>query len=227
MFQCDDEKIKCLKLLGQVFLDGCKSTAGGTLFILALFDDALQLLHHDDASSTSNQTQSSSPLANPAFKYSVFSMVFLLSALDSYVHFNILNHDNYKPQTKKTDTPLFEGEASDPQTEGCLVASTPLLSSTKPAHNHKWNAMAAFICTLSCSLDTASTPVSIMALLRTAGFLPSSNENQKIAALILSTMSAIISGLSAGTRYRMAMTHLETSDSTKEEQKPPCCHRHH
>ena len=219
MFQLSECDSEALKSMSRAFLEGCLSTASGTLFILKLIDDVAQLSWKEDYENEA------------VIKCSVFATISILSILDAYVHFRMYNHQRYNKrdesdQHAKLNEPC-SGNTEHIDNETLLLAKT----SHDPTQDFSW---PAFICAVSCSIDTASAPLVIMSLSRNAGLLGPTNPSQKIIEITLSSLTTILSAWSAPRLYAMGKKHLgnDRTDPTQNKSdndhtEHPCpCHPH-
>ncbi len=165
------------------------SIAGGTAFFLRMIDNIAYLAIHED-------------YKNPdALIYSSLTFFTLLSIADGWVHFKIYNHGRYDEQHDD------EGAA--------LVSKVSALPAGHDEHHHHLEfSWSAFLCTLSCSVDSSSVAVVIMTLLRGADILGPIDPDQRIVELAASGLMVGLSLWNAPRKYRMAKEHL-------------CCPGHH
>ncbi|PHQ82485.1 MAG: hypothetical protein COB66_00265 [Coxiella sp. (in: Bacteria)] len=194
-----------LKSFSRAACDTVLSIASGTAFALRIVDDMEHLL-------------GSEAYKNPKeFQYGALAFFAVLSLADGYVHFRMYNHARYN----KVKTPVLTPATAELGT---------LLINEKQAHKHeddhedehehghkhkpKQNlssfSFPAFLCALSCSVDTTSAPIVVLSLFRGIGLLGRISKAQRVVEVVGSAVTGALSLWNASRLYSMAKEHLES-----------------
>jgi hypothetical protein len=117
-------------------------------------------------------------------------------------------------------------DADLPSPYGSMQEAVPLLSSnidqSDVCFSERVMNMFSILCAFSCSLDTASAPSVVMALLRSMSYIPEISEAQRIVELSLTTLAVAVSFWNAPVVFGVAKKHF--SDPSYDQGS--CCSKH-